>query len=247
MLGLKRFAIASLCLFTSHVHSDPEAAPLGYRGSAFDTERGVPAYTEDHQERYLQGKLVLSQTFYKAVDGKPIGERSLDFSRFEYKPGYLFKDVRNGYEEGSVAEDADLLVHFRDSTKAPLHEKRLKVPEPCVVNGGLGPFLKRHWADLEAGKRLAFNMVVPARLDYFRFMAYEDAKSTLPEKETGGRISKAVVIEPQSSLLRMLLPAIIMHYDVKTLRLVRYQGIVNVADAKGRSLRVKVDYPGLGP
>jgi hypothetical protein len=34
---------------------------------------------------------------------------------------------------------------------------------------------------------------------------------------------------------------------VKSLRMIRYQGIVNVADPKGRSLRVLVDYPGTGP
>jgi hypothetical protein len=228
--------------------SDPgPASPQSYRGTAFDTERMVPAYSEEHLERFLQGKHIATQTFYTSPDGKPMAERDLDFARFPFKPDYLFKDVRNGYEEGSRVEAADIRVHFRDSAAAPMHEKSLKVPEPCVVNGGLGAFLKENWAGLAAGKRLAFNMVVPARLDYYRFVAYLDVKRALTEKEGVGRTSQAVVIEPQSSLLRMLLPTIIMHYDVKTLRLIRYQGIVNVADAKGRSLRVRVDYPGLGP
>jgi hypothetical protein len=242
--------IVPVCILFAAISafSGPDSASTQpYRGTAFDTERSVPAYTEEHLERFQQGRHIFTQTLYKSPDGKAIGERDLDFARFSFKPDYVFKDVRNGYEEGSNVEAADIRVHYRDSAKAPVHEKSLKVPEPCVVNGGLGLFLKENWAALAGGKRLAFNMVVPARLDYYRFVAYLDVKRVLSEKDAVGRKSQAIVIEPQSSLLRMLLPTIVMHYDVKTLRLVRYQGIVNVADAKGRSLRVQVDYPGLGP
>src|SRR5882762_707809 len=90
MHGLTRFAFASICLLSSHAFSDPETALPPYLGSAFDTERGIPAYTEEHLERFLQGKLFLSQTFYKSPDGKAIAERSLDFAHFPFKPGYLF-------------------------------------------------------------------------------------------------------------------------------------------------------------
>ncbi|HKP98021.1 MAG TPA: hypothetical protein VJ385_19975 [Fibrobacteria bacterium] len=246
--------IASAAFLAAAVSSASAEAPSAsdstsgpFRGIAFDTERQAPAYSEEHRERFLHGRHVATQTLFLSPDGKPMAERDLDFARFPFKPDYLFKDVRSGYQEGARVEEAGIRVHFRDSAKAPLKEKSLKVPEPCVVNGGIGPFLKENWAELEAGKRLAFNMVVPARLDYFRFVAYEDPESTVPEKEASGRKYKAVVIEPQSAVLRMLLPTIIMYYDVKTMRLIRYQGIVNVADAEGRSLRVRVDYPGLGP
>ncbi len=222
-------------------------ASIKYSGTAFDIERNVPAYAEEHVEKMAAGKHVATQTLFRAPAGAPMAKRTLDFARFPFKPDYLFNDLRNGYEEGSRAEDGGLLVHFRDDAKAPLRQKRLEVPEPCVVNGGVGNFLKANWADLLAGKRLAFNMVVPARLDFYKFVAYLDAKRNLSPTETAGRKDEAIVIEPQSTVLRMLLPTIIMHYDGKTLRLLRYQGIVNVADPKGRSLRVRVDYPGLGP
>ncbi|MEO7424850.1 MAG: hypothetical protein ABI036_06665 [Fibrobacteria bacterium] len=227
--------------------SDSSVLSPSYQGSAFDIERNVPAYSEEHVEKMADGVQVGTRTVYMAPGGGPMAIRTLDFSHSPLKPDYLFKDVRNGYEEGSRQEAGVMHVHFRDNSAAPLREKSITVPEPCVVNGGVGNFVKEHWVDLASGSRLAFNMVVPARLDYFRFRAYRDVKKNLPEKETAGRKSQAIVIEPQSSVLRMLLPTIIMYYDVKTLRLVRYQGIVNVADPKGRSLRVRVDYPGLGP
>ncbi|MDB5104941.1 MAG: hypothetical protein JWP91_2630 [Fibrobacteres bacterium] len=248
-LSLALSLAASLCPgATGTTDAAVPAAPLApYRGTAFDTERKVFAYTEEHAESYDQGRHVATKTCFRAQDGKEMAERELDFHRFDCKPDYLFKDLRNGYEEGAEVGASGIKVHFRDSRQAAVHEKSIQVPEPCIINGGVGEFVRRNWAALEAGKRIGFNMVVPARLDYYKFVAYQDPKSGVPETEVAGRKHKAVIIEPQSSVLRMLLPTIIMYYDVKTLRLVRYQGIVNVADSKGRSLRVRVDYPGMGP
>lgn len=242
--------MAALCAAPRVLSADAtpdSASTLIIRGGAFDTERSVPAFSEEHRESRRDGKHVATFSLFKAPDGKAMAQRSLDFSRFPLKPDYVFKDLRNGYEEGALAQGAAIRVYFRDSTRAPTKEKRIEVPEPCVVNGGMGFFIKGNWDLLAAGKRMPFNMVVPARLDFFRFVAYADPKKTLSDKESGGRKCVAFVIEPQSSLLRMLLPTIVMYYDKASKRMVRYQGISNVTDAKGRSLRVRVDYPNLGP
>lgn len=224
--------------------ADSIASPI--RGTAFDTERNVFGFREEHRETFRDGRHAATKTNFLSQDGKVFASRELDFRRFSSKPDYIFKDLRNGYEEGARVGASSIRVHFKDSDKAELRSKDIQVPEPCIINGGLGGFVKQHWTDLLAGKRVGFNMVIPARLDFFRFVAYVDAKRSIPAKEAAGRAHKAVVIEPQSSMLRMLLPAIVLFYDVKSLRMIRYQGISNVADPKGRSLRVRVDYPGNG-
>lgn len=224
-----------------------DSAAPAYIGSAFDYEKMVHAYTETQSERYRNGKHVATHTAFAGADGKPIAERTLDFSRREFDPDYLYKDLRNGYEEGAKTEGADILVHFRDSKNSERKEKRIRVPGPCIINGGVGKFVKSRWADLAAGKKVSFNMVIPARLDYFRFEAYVDRKYTLKPEESKGREYVPVVIEPKNSVLSMLLPAIVMYESPGTLRMVAYQGIVNVADAKGRSLRVRTTYPDQGP
>ena len=213
------------------------AAPV-YRGSAYDYENKVPAYTETQSERYRNGKHVSTHTVFVGAGGKPIAERTLDFSLREFDPDYLYKDLRNGYEEGARTEGADIVVHFRDSKNAERKEKRIKVPGPCIINGGVGKFVKSRWAEIAAGKKVSFNMVIPARLDFFRFEAYVDRKYSLKPEESNGREYLPVVIEPKNSVLSMLLPAIVMYENPATQRMVAYQGIVNVADAKGRSLRV---------
>jgi hypothetical protein len=222
-----------------------------YRGSAYDTERNAAAYVEEHREGFLAGKHVCTRTEFLGTDGKAIAMRALDFGRFDCKPDYIYRDLRNGYEEGAAVDPAkgaaEIRVHYRDSAQAPVREKRIEVPEPCVINGGVGEFVRRRWEEIAAGKKVPFNMVIPARLDYFRFEAYVDRKYALAPAEAKGRAYLPVVIEPKNAVLSMLLPAIVLFEDIATKRLIRYQGIVNVADAKGRSLRVKTDYPGLGP
>ena len=231
--------------FAARASDTTAAAP--YRGSAYDTERNAAAYVEEHVEGYVQGRHVYTRTAYLGPDGKPMGDRDLDFARFPMKPDYLYRDFRNGYEEGARVEASDIRVHYRDSAAAPLKEKRIEVPEPCVINGGVGEFVRQRWEEIAAGKKVLFNMVIPARLDYYRFVAYVDRKFALSPAESRGHAYLPVVIEPKSSVLAMLLPTIVLYEDAATKRLLRYQGIVNVADAKGRSLRVRIDYPEKGP
>lgn len=240
---------AALVLLPALAGAAPAAsASSSYGGAAVDIEHEMrPAYSEEHQERFVDGKTVGTHSVFKDPTGRPMAERNLDYSRSPYKPDYVFRDFRNGYEEGSRDDGGKIRVYYRDSLRAAPHEKTLTVPEPCVVNGGFNIFLKEHWKDLEGGKKLPFNMVIPARLDYYRFVAYMDPARDLSEKESGGRKSKTVVVEPQSSILRLVLTPIVIAYDTSNLQQVRYQGIVNVADTKGRSLRVRIDYPGRGP
>lgn len=227
----------------SRAYSISDSLSHAYPGKAFDTERNQPAYTEERQEHFSAGKLTATETKFTSPQGKLFADLTLDFSRFPFKPDYNFKDFRNGYLEGATVSATSILAYFQDSSLAPRKEKTLVVPEPCVINGGVGEFVKANWANILAGKKIPFNLVVPARLDYYKFVAYVDMKFAVPQKGTRNLICKPIVIEPKNSLLAMLLPTIVMYYEPKTLQMIRYQGIVNIADAKGRSLRVKVDYP----
>ena len=82
-------------------------------------------------------------------------------------------------------------MHFRDSANAPWKENHFQEPEPSVVNGGIGPFLKEKWADLAAGKRLAFNMVVPARLG----LSLAPYKALRIQKQGAGKGSRPQAVQ----------------------------------------------------
>jgi hypothetical protein len=236
-------SLASQSVLASESQLQIKPQSFAYMGLAFDTERNQKAYAEERIETVSVGKLIASRTKFISLEGKLFADLNLNFSRFPFKPDYNFKDLRNGYVEGAKADLNSIHVYFQDSSRAPRKEKVLKVPEPCVINGGVGEFVKANWVSLVAGKKIPFNMIVPARLDFYKFVAYEEKKYQVPASETGNLLCRPIVIEPKNSLLAMMLPTIVMHYEPKTLRMIRYQGIVNIADMTGRSLRVRVDYP----
>ena len=46
---------------------------------------------------------------------------------------------------------------------------------------------------------------------------------------------------------KKLLPPILLHYNFKSKRLTHYEGISTINDPKGKSYRVRIVYPVLGP
>ncbi len=219
-----------------------EANPAPYQGQAYDLGKGQLLYTETHQESFSNGQKTAIYTLFQNPQGQPIAERHLDFSRSPMQPGYIFKDFRNGYEEGAAVSGNRVRVYYRDSQASPLRQKSLNVPEPFVIDGGFNNFLKQNWDSLTAGHRLHFHFVAPARLDYYAFVAHEDARR-VPK----GMPARAFVVEVDNALLRLLVSPIVILYDSSSRKMMQYQGITNIHDARGNGLKVRLIYPEPGP
>src|SRR5580698_5911338 len=142
----------------------PPSTSPPYRGEAYSLDKSELLYTESHQEYFVNGQKTGIYTRFQDPQGQAIAERYLDFSHSAVKPDYTFKDFRDGYEEGAKVSGSQVRVFFRPSRGAPLHEKMLTVPEPCVIDGGFSDFLKQNWDGLAAGRRIHFHFVAPARL-----------------------------------------------------------------------------------
>lgn len=213
-------------------------ADAGYRGVAFDLETGRPAYTEYHVERFEGGRLIGLGTLYLNTAGDSIARRSLEFRVSPFLPDYRLEDYRDGSVEGARPESGSVVVYCRKGRSRPLKEKRLVVPDPAVLDGGFTAFLRAHWEDLSAGKRIAFNVIVPARLDYYRFVAYEDVKAASSLKGT-----KVVVAMPESKVLRILAPRIEFTFDSTTRHLRKYEGVSNIPKEGGGNQKVRLGFP----
>jgi hypothetical protein len=226
--------------FSAALEASPNPPP--YRGEAYDLKGSELLYTESHQEYFTNGLKIGTYTSFQDPQGHAIAERHLDFSKSGVQPDYIFKDFQNGYEEGANLLGGQVHVFFRDPREARLHEKVLTVPEPYVIDGGFNAFLKQNWDSLIAGRRIHFRFVAPARLDYFSFVARED-DSRVPK----GKMARAFVVEVDNALLRLLVSPIVVLYDPSTRRMMQYQGISNISDGKGKSLKVNLIYPETGP
>jgi hypothetical protein len=210
-------------------------------GEGFDLADGSPAYSEENRERFVGGRMVSLRTLYRNPTGDTVAERTLDFSGSSTQPDFRIVEQSGGHEEAVSVERGKVHVRYRASGKNPYIEKTIEVPEPFVIDGGFHPFLKEQWAALTAGKRVAFNFVVPSRLDYIRFVAYEDRQASVPGKD------RVFVAVPVNRLLRLLVPSIRTRYAETTHGLLEYRGLSNLqgADGKGRQVRLSYRAPGL--
>jgi hypothetical protein len=242
-----------LCTTTGAVRG--EAVLRAFQGQAYEPGTSTLLYSEKFEMKVEPGSRgdqpVSLRTEYKNPAGALIAERTLNFTRHDLKPDYHLVDRRDGYEEGAEVlgkgsggksrGTAKVRVYVREKREEPLREKTLEVPEPCVIDGGFNVFIKTHWDELAAGKRVPFNFVAPARRDWFAFEA-------LPEASESARgATRTFIIQPENKALRLLVPTIRVTYDVETRRIKEYRGISNVNNSRGKSFKVHIVYPAGGP
>ena len=225
-----------------HAQTVSVPPPTAYYGEAYDLKTHEKVYTEYYQDNFTSFHKTGTYTRFEDPHGKPIVERHLDFSKSDEKPDYTFKDFRNGYEEGAQVSGNQVRMYFKESRNTALKEKSLTVPEPFVIDGGFNSFLKGNWEKLAVGEHIHFHFVAPARLDYYGFVAHED-----PARVPKGKVAMAIVVELDNVLLRLLVSPIVILYDSSSRRMIEYQGISNINDAQGKSLKVRLIYPEMGP
>lgn len=92
------------------------------------------------------------------------------------------------------------------------------------------------------GDDIHFNFVVPERLDYYSFRLVKQSEIVYL-----GKPSVILRMEPSNYILRQILDPIVLTYEKSTKRLIKYEGISNISDGKGKRYIVSILYPQMGP
>ena len=254
---IRRFLFSALCIFMTVPASCAQVSrgPVPpFKGQAYEPGSSDLLYTEFHENTVREGA-PLGRTEYRNPAGTVIAERTLNFSKHAFKPDYRLVDLRDGYEEGAEVvskgdgKNAKVRVFVRENRKEPVKDRTLTVPEPCVIDGGFNAFIKAHWDELSAGKRVGFNFVAPARRDWFSFEAVPAGYKGAPEapENADAKTTRTFVVRPEKTALRLLVPPILVTYDIETRRVKEYRGISNVNNSKGKSFKIRIAYPDGGP
>jgi hypothetical protein len=199
------------------------------------TPEGKISYLEEHEVARDGDRLVTAETRYFGPDGRLIAVLRSDYRRDPFAPDYRFEDLRTGTVE-AVRRTEDGLELTSDGKQrllapAPLHQR--------VAGQGLDRFTRARLAELASGGELKVELVLPSRLDSYRFrVRSEDGRVDGPLR---------VRIEPESLLLRLLAPSIVAEYDRVTGRLLRYRGVSNLADDAGGRQQVEITYRETAP
>jgi hypothetical protein len=186
-----------------------------FRGVARSRDGSV-AYVEVHEVKLSGGRVTSAETRYERPDGRTIARLVSDYPAGSFAPDYEFHDLRSGAREA-------------------VHRKVLPLPEklPLVAGQGLDRYARAHLEELARGEVLRVSLALPGRLDAFGFQLRG-------EPAADGRIR--VSFEPTSFVLRLLAPSLVGEYDRSTGRLVRYEGVSNVAGDDGSPQHVEIAY-----
>jgi stearoyl-CoA desaturase (delta-9 desaturase) len=224
-----RAAASALTAATMLLPSRASASVERFEGTARSPE-GQIAYVEEHEVRRESGRLVAAETRYLSPEGQLIAVLRSDYTRDPFAPDYRFEDLRTGSVEvvRRIEGGVELFANGR---------WRLLPPDgslPLVAGQGLDRFARARIEELVRGGELRVEMVLPSRLDSYRFRVRAEAAG-----EDG---LVRVRIEPASLLLRLLAPSIVAEYDRATGRLLRYRGVSNLAGPDGDVQEVEIVY-----
>ncbi|WP_052697898.1 hypothetical protein [Luteibacter yeojuensis] len=216
----KRLILAALGLCVL-----PAQGAERYAGEAVPRAGGAMLYREVH---YIDGgRHVVS---YQCPDGKPFARKLLQTHGDPTRPDVQYEDARSGLRETVRATGSKLDIHVArggDGERA----KTIDIPAGAVIDAGFDPYIRAHWDALGAGATIPF--LVASRFRFFDV------------KILGGK-----VVDGQRHLVLKLdawyafaAPTIEMTYGAKDHRLLRYEGMGTVRNAKGKGIDVRIDFP----
>ncbi|MBU2643455.1 hypothetical protein KKI24_02025 [bacterium] len=235
------FLVIALLLIHPIVQADP-IQTRRYQNRGVDPETNQERYLEETTERVDAGQAVEGRVIYRIPPGTIVARKQIHFGPHPAKPSFRFDDERDGYAKGVTVEGDTVTVYFRPTGGGPFQSKVLKIPEPVVIDAGVHYFIQAHWQTLIQGDPLAFNFVIPRRLDYYRLQITR----TDPEQK-GPETRVRFDIKP-ANLWLSLGSGITgwgttrLTYDVKTREPLEYEGVSLIHDENGKSYPVKGIY-----
>lgn len=200
---------------------------------ASDLRSGAPLYREEHLVRQRDGRLDERLVLYRCLDGSAFARKRVRYGVDPAAPSFQLEDARSGYREGAERTREGLRVAWT----APGKTEAFTVlpPGPVVADAGFDEWVRSAWEPLTGGRAQSMQFLVPSRLRSYRFEVSPVAAGTPDLRafrlQLGG-------------WLGWLAPSIEVAYDVRTRRLVRFEGLSNLRDDAGEApLKVRIEFP----
>lgn len=174
------------------------------------------------------------QVEYRDVDGRLIAKKILNYGRGAATPEFTQWDYRNDRETSVYwADNGFVLSRIQDQQRL---FKQFEPRSPLVLDAGFDAFIRSHWSELTTGQVMTFHfpLLKNARLVELRVRRSECSYSALDQQ--------CFKLQLSNRLLRLLTEPIELGYDPKRKLLLRYRGLSNIEDEKGKGLPVDIRY-----
>jgi len=209
-----------------------EAKSETFAGKAVNS-KGTLEYVEYHTVTFRNGKVSESQTIYYDADNNKIGELISEYSFGPQFGSYDFRDIRAQYQDGAKVALDRIWLFRKQSPEDDIEEKYLAKENDQIVGQGFHQFIVHNLEQIAQGEVFRIRLVLPSRLDQYEFRIRK-------RKINGDTLY--IRLEIDNWLLRLFAPHIDAEYDLKTRRLLRYEGTSNLEDTSGKHKKVTITY-----
>lgn len=223
-------ALIPLTLFVA-LAAPAEGREASYEARAFDLKDGSLLYSENHEETWQGDRLIECTVSYKSPAGEVFATKTLNFTQDPAAPEFSFRDLRTGYQEGSMRRDDELVMY--GGIDSP-ERRRVPMPEEPVIDAGFHRYIARHFDDIIAGETKDVRFAVPA---YGRFFGFQVTK--VGDIEYRGRPAFKLRLKASNLFLRMLSDPIDLIYDSQG-RLREFEGVSNIKNDAGRPHEARI-------
>ncbi len=222
--------------------ADASSRSERYVGTAVDLKTGKLIYTEEHEAFYTNDVNVRSVITYRDVKKNIIGKKEITFTDNSPAAEFRREDYRYGTIEAAALVNGSVQLTTKADAAAPVKEELLRIPQPFALDAGLNNLVRSQWDKLQKNEPVIFNLGVPSQLDYFEFRVVKDRSEV-----QNGKNTMVVRFESDHWFIRLFVEPVVVWYDTETRRAVRYEGISNIYDEKGKSYIVRVTFDKPGP
>jgi hypothetical protein len=208
---------------------------LVFHGDAFDPRSGEVLYRESHyvfRDEDGPGRLVL----YRCPDGAPFARKHVFYGEQPQAPVFSLRDARLGYREGLRRGELGPEVYVQNGRGEAEKRALLDAVPDLVADAGFDEFVRRYWDVLQRGETLRFPFLVPSRLQVMDFRVRKQGSAGEgAERESVFRLQLG-------SWWSFVLPHIDVAYRDHDQRLMRFEGLTNIRDLRGRNLSARIEF-----
>lgn len=229
LLIFTAFLISSLC---SHAQL--------FTGYAYDIESNELLYIEEHKLKTN----TLQEVIYTEPDGVVFGRKTIDYrnSDDKSKPAFTQSNARNG-ESITIGytSDKQVKIHYQENSNSDIEKQVITLADNAVIDAGFDHTVRNHWQELNAGKVLIIDYLVPTRLDTISL----EVKKTACDKNTSNQHPNGVscfIIQAESWLIGLLMTPLHLTYNTANQSLLTFKGRSNICDKYGDYQDVVIHY-----
>jgi len=201
-------------------------------GKAYNAN-GELEYIEHHRLSLDGGRTVAIRTVFLDAGFQKIGELFSDFSHGPQFGSYEFTDSRAQYADGAKVTADRIRLYCRRSPGGDMETKSLPMTADQIVGQGFNQFIVTQLDALARGEEFRMKLVLPSKLDQYDVC--------IRKSKIEGDVLH-VRVEMANWFLKLFAPHMDAEYDLKSRRLLRYDGISMVEDTSGKNAQVSITY-----